>query len=162
MIHVRVDAAVGDEPQQVHVLAALECPDEGRVLEERAVLDRLVDAHQVLEEHAPGADRQVPDLGVAHLAVRQADRLAGRLQRRVRVLGPEPVEHGGVGELDRVPRPGRGESPPVKDDKRYERIAARQIAANDSTSSDAPPTRAPSTLGWASSSAALSGFTEPP
>ena len=162
MIHVRVDAAVRDEPQQVHVLAPLERPDEGRVLEERPVLDRRIDAHQVLEEHPPGADRQVPDLGVAHLAAGQADRLAGRLQRRVRVLGPEPVEDGRVGELDRVPRPGRSKSPPVEDDERYERVAARQIAANDSTSSEAPPTRAPSTSGWASSSAALSGLTEPP
>ena len=162
MIHVGVDAAVGDEPEQVDVLASLECPDERRVLEERAVLDRLVDAHQVLEEHAARADRQVPDLGVAHLAVREADRLAGRLERRVREVGPEPVEDRGVRELDRIPRPRLGYPPPIEDDERYERIAARQIEANDSTSSEAPPTRAPSTSGWASSSSALSGLTEPP
>ena len=162
MLDVRVDAAVGDQAEQVDVLAALERADERGVLEERAVLDRLVHAHQVLEEHAAGADRQVADLGVAHLPGRQADRLAGRLERRVRVLGPEPVEDGRVRELDRVPRPGRREAPPVEDDERYERVAARQIAANDSTSSEAPPTRAPSTSGWARSSAALSGLTEPP
>ena len=63
----------------------------------------------------------MPDLGVAHLAVREADRLAGRLERRVRVLGPEPVEDRRVRELDRVPRPGRGAAPPVEDDERYER-----------------------------------------
>ena len=40
--------------------------------------------------------------------------------------------------------------------------AASTIAVNWSTSSDAPPTRAPSQSGSASSSAALSGLTEPP
>src|SRR5438046_89289 len=103
------------------------------------------------------------DLGVAHLAGRQADRLAGGLERRVRVLGPEPVEVRRVGEQDRVPRAGRRAAPAVEDDERYEREAAAwQIAVNDSTSSDAPPTRAPSTPCSASSSAAFSGLTEPP
>src|SRR5262245_28839731 len=157
-----MDAAVGDEPEQVHVLAAVECSDQRRILEERAVLDRVVHTHQVLEQDAPGADRQVPDLRVPHLPVREADRLSRGLQRGVRVLAPQPVEDGRLRELDRVPRPGRGQPPPIEDDQRYERIAARQIAANDSTSSDAPPTSAPSTSGWASSSDALSGFTEPP
>src|SRR5262249_43407444 len=103
-----------------------------------------------------------PDLGVAHLPVRESDRLAGRVERPVRILGPEPVEDGRVRKLDRIPRAGRGDPPPVEDDERYERMAARQIAANDSTSSDAPPTRTPSRSGWTSSARALSGFTEPP
>ena len=87
-----------DEPEQVHPLAALEGGHERGVLEEGAVLDRLVHPHQVLEEHAAGADRQVADLGVAHLSRRQADRLARGGERRVRVLGPEPVEDGRVGK----------------------------------------------------------------
>ena len=57
-------------PEQVNLVAALECRDERRVVEERPVLDRLVHAHQVLVEDAPGADRQVADLGVPHLARR--------------------------------------------------------------------------------------------
>ena len=40
--------------------------------------------------------------------------------------------------------------------------AASTIAANDSASSEAPPIRPPSMSGWASSSAALSAFIEPP
>ena len=69
---------------------------------------------------------------------RQADRLAGGGEPRVRVLGPEPVEHRRVGELDRVPRPGRRAAPPVEDDERYERerAAASHIAANESMSSE--------------------------
>ena len=137
-------------------------PTQRGVLEERPVLDRLVHPHQVLEEDAAGADRQVPDLGVAHLTGRQADRLAGCLERRMRVLGPEPVEDRRVRELDGVSRAGRRQPPAIEDDERYERVPARQIAANDSTSSEAPPTSAPSTSGCPSSSAAFSGLTEPP
>ena len=89
---------------------------------------------------------------------------AGGAELRVRVAGDEPVEHGRLGERDRVPRPGRGEPPPVEDHERYERDrdAASQIARNESGSSDAPPTSAPSTSGCPSSSRAFSGFTEPP
>ena len=121
-----------------------------------------VHALQVLEEDPAGADRQVADLGVPHLPLRQPDGLAGGLQRRVRVLAPEPVEDRRAGELDRVAGPGRRAAPAVEDDERYEVEAARQIAAKESGSSEAPPTRAPSIDGWASSSAAFSGLTEPP
>ena len=113
-------AAVRDETQQMHVLAALEGGAQDRVVEELARLDRLVHAHEVLEEDAARADGEMPDLGVAHLAGRQADRLAGRLQRRMRVRAPEAVEDGRVGELDRVPRPRRGAAPAVEDDERDE------------------------------------------
>ena len=75
---MRVDAAVRDEPEQMDVLAALEGAAQRGVLEELAGLDRPVHAHEVLEEDAARADRQVADLGVAHLALRQADRLARR------------------------------------------------------------------------------------
>jgi hypothetical protein len=80
VVDVRVNAAVGDEAEQVDVrpplLGALESADERRVLEERAVGDRPVHTLEVLVEDAPGADRQVPHLGIAHLAFREPDRLA--------------------------------------------------------------------------------------
>ena len=77
-------------------------------------------------------------------------------------VAPQPVEDRRVRELDRVSRAGRGAAPPVEDDERYEGKLRRQIAAKESTSSEAPPTSAPSTPGWPRSSAALSGLTEPP
>src|SRR5919198_2502824 len=161
--------AVGDEPEQVDVGAALlrtlEGAGERRVLEERSVRDCAVHPLEVLVEDAPGADRQVADLGVSHLPFGQPDGLAGRLQRRVRVARPELVEDRRVGELDRVSWPRRRAAPAVEDDERYEResrAAVSQIAVNDPTSSEAPPTRAPSTSGCSSSSAAFSGLTEPP
>ena len=166
---MRVDAAVGDEPEQVDVRAAvlrpLERPHEGGVLEERALLDRAVHALEILVEDAARANRQVADLGVAHLPLRKTNRSAGSVERRVGVAGPERVEDRRVGELDRVPGTRRRAAPPVEDDERYEResrAAVSQIAVNDSTSSEAPPTSAPSTSGCASNSSAFSGFTEPP
>src|SRR2546421_577994 len=157
-------APVRDEPEQVDVLATLERAAQRLVLEELAAFDRLVHAHEVLEEDAARADREVPDLGVAHLACRQADGLAGSLELPVRIVAPEPVEDGRLGELDRVSRPGWSDPPAVEDDERYEgiRAAVSHIALKESTSRDAPPTRAPSTSGCASSAPALSGLTEPP
>ena len=162
VLDVRVDAAVRDEAEQVHALAALERRPQHGVLEERAVLDRLVDAHQILVEPTPGPDRQVAHLAVPHLTGRQAGGLAGGLDRRVRELAPQPVEHRRLGQLDGVARPGRRAAPAVEDDERYEWDAVRHKAANESTSREAPPTRAPSTALCESSSAAFSGLTEPP
>src|SRR5919106_3740277 len=161
MVDVGVDAAVGDEPEQVHVPAAFARTAKGAheslVLEEGSGLDRAVDAHQVLEDDTSRPDRQVADLRVAHLARREADVLTGGAQDGVRVAGPERVEDRGVGELHRVAGPGRRAPPSVENDEGYERkrrAAVSQIVVKESTSSDAPPTRAPSTSGWASSSSA--------
>ena len=49
-------------------------------LRESAVGDRVADAQQFLLHHAAGADVHVPDLGIAHLPVRQADIAAGGVQ----------------------------------------------------------------------------------
>src|SRR5829696_1061959 len=153
MVDVRVDAAVRDEPQEMHVspplLRSTEGADQSVILEEGAVRDRIVDPDEILRHDPPRSDRQVADLGVPHLSLREADGAAGRSQRRVWVAGPQGVETRGCGELDRVPRPRRRAPPAVEDDERYERIrlAVSQIAAKESTSSEAPPTRAPSTSG---------------
>src|SRR5581483_395317 len=157
MVDVGMDAAVGHETEQVHLLSPLEGRDERRVVEERAVLDGLVDPHQVLVEHPAGADRQVAHLGVAHLSRWEAYGLAGRIERRVRTLGPEPVEDGRLRLRDGISRAGGRAAPAVEDDEDY-RTAARQIAANESGSREAPPTSASSTdLMNACASWAISG-----
>ena len=167
VVDVRMDSAVRDEAQQVHVAVpfarAPERGDERLILEERAVRDRAVDALEVLIEHPAGADRQVTHLGVAHLSRWESDGLARCGQSRVRVLRPQPVEHRRRCELDGVPRTRGRTAPPVEDDERYERerAAASHIATNESMSRDAPPTSAPSTPGCASSSSAFSGLTDP-
>ena len=148
---------------------ATEGADERVVRHERPVLDGAGHADEVLVQDPPRPDREVPDLRVAHLPVRQPDGGAGCDELRGRVTGDEVVEDRRPSELDRVPGPGRSDPPPVEDHERDERqplraheAAARQIAANDSGSSEAPPTSAPSTAGCAISSAAFSGLTEPP
>ena len=51
------------------------------------------DAHQVLVGDPPGAQVLVADLAVAHLAGRQSDGFARRLQQRVRTGRQQLVEH---------------------------------------------------------------------
>ena len=107
------------------------------------------------------------DLGVAHLAVGEADVAALGGELGVRVLIPEAVEDRRLRQRDRVPRAGLGQAPAVEDDQRQRgdqrhQPAASTTAAKSPASSAAPPTRAPSTSGRASSSAALSSLTEPP
>ena len=133
---------------------------------QRAVRDGLVDPREVLRHDRAGAEVEVADLGVAHLPGGQPDRLAARGERGVRVLGPQPVEDGRVGERDRVARAVGREPPAVEHDEADGRdahaVAASTIAAKSDGSSEAPPTSAPSTSGRASSSAALEGLQEPP
>jgi hypothetical protein len=162
----RVHPAVGDETDQVHALEALERRADRRVGPELAARHGLVDARQVLLDDGAGAEVQVADLAVAHLALGQPDGGAAGLELRVRVARPEVVEDRRARQVDGVAGPGRREAPAVEDHQADRRVprhqAAATIAANDSGSSDAPPTSAPSTSGSASSSAAFSGLTEPP
>ena len=71
-----VDAAARDQADQVQRSGAVArrraCRPQRRVLEEAAVRDRLVDAGEVLLDDRAGAEVQVADLGVAHLARGQA------------------------------------------------------------------------------------------
>ena len=152
------------------VAAALaRAPERGRervVPCERAVLDREAHTREVLEQDPAGPDREVPDLRVPHLSRRKPDRLTRGGEHGVRVAIPERVEDRRAGELDRVSRSGRSDAPAVQDDEddgpQAASTPARQIASNETRSSEAPPTSAPSTSGSARSTAALSGFTDPP
>src|SRR5439155_15825460 len=132
MVDVRMDAALRDEAEQVDAPPALEPAAQHGVVEQRPVGNRAVDAREVLVEATPGADRQVTDLGVPHLAGGQADRLARGVEGRMRELPPEAVEDRRVRELDRVARTRRRAAPAVEDDERDDGywVAARQIAAN--------------------------------
>ena len=173
-----VHAAVGDEPDQVHPPAAGSASRSTSLRGQRAVGDRVVDAHEILAHDGAGAEVQMADLRVAHLPLGQADGAARRRQRRVREVPPQLVEHGRVAPARRrCPGPARpGPSRRARPGRRtatgrpagrasrvaHRAAAAPTICANDSASSDAPPTSAPSTSASASSSAAFSGLTEPP
>ena len=156
VLHVRVHTPRRDEPHQVEGPAIARggaCGAEGRVREGRSVVDRVVDAHELLVVHVPRAHRQVPHLAVAHDAVGKADVAAARAKRRMRVTRRERTQTRRFRAGHRVRwRVGR-QAPPIENaqhDRAVERLMrsghanARTIAPNSSASSDAPPTRAPS------------------
>ena len=133
-------------------------------LEERAVGDRGVDPRQVLEHRPAGAEVEVADLGVAHLARRQPDRVLGRLeagvrpareQRRARAASARRRSRPPAGSRP-IPNPsrttrtiGRGRRSPLAV-TRPGRAPARSVPARatipaiSSGLSEAPPTSAPS------------------
>src|SRR3954465_4498426 len=161
-----VHAAVGDEADEVHARRVLHRGPQDVVLGERPVLDGLADAREVLLDHRAGAEVEVPDLRVAHLALGEPDGRPPRRQLAVRIALPQVVEDRRRGQRDGVARAVRRDPPAVEDDEADRRDghprAASTMAAKSATSRDAPPTSAPSTSGRANSSAALSGLTEPP
>ena len=165
--------AVGEQAEQVQapagaVAGALAGGEQSLVLKEAAVGDRVIDPGQVLLDDRPGAEVEVADLRVAHLPFGQPDigALGGELG--MGKVGPEAIEDGGRGKRDRVAWARLGHAPAIEDDQgrrgegRIGQAAASTIAAKSPGSRLAPPTSAPSTSGWAISSAALPGLTEPP
>ena len=103
---VAVHAARGDEAHEMNraalFLGILHDGDERLVLEEIAVLDVARDARELLVDEAARADVRVADLGVAHLAVRQADELAGCLEVTGVIVCEEAVEDRSLRFLHRV------------------------------------------------------------
>ncbi len=176
-----VHAAVGHQPQQMHPGgrhqpgAARERLAQDSVLGQRAVRDRVVDAHEVLAHDRAGAKVQMPDLGVAHLPLGQSHRSPARRERGMRVALPEPVEDRRARERHGIARSRLRQPPTVEHHQACtrdgqaggcrgsaHRAAIVAISAKESACSDAPPTSAPSTSSSASSSAAFSTFTDPP
>ena len=103
---VAVHAARGDEAHEMNraalFLGVLHDGDERLVLEEIAVLDVARDARELLVDEAARADVRVADLRVAHLAVRQADELAGCLEVTGVIVCEEAVEDRSLRFLHRV------------------------------------------------------------
>ena len=108
MVKTRMYAAVGKESHQVKRLAG-----SFEVLKHRAAFGLLkelilrtgaVDAHQILIDHAAGADVEVADFGIAHLTFGQAYVFAVGAKLRVRVPGGKTFNEGRVRRADGVGR----------------------------------------------------------
>ena len=103
----RVHAARTQQADEVERAAALPHAgaqlDQRRELVELAALDALGDADEVLGNHPAGAEVQVADFAVPHLAFGKADGEAAGVQQGARIGLPEPVPDRGGGQLDRVP-----------------------------------------------------------
>ena len=77
--------------------------------------------------HAAGAQVQVADLAVAHLAFGESDGQAARLEQRMWLGGPEPVPDGGVAEFDGVAVAFSPVSPAVEHNERYGTPALKSV-----------------------------------
>ncbi len=123
MVLMRMHAAGRNEAEQMRGAFALLQPGdeilERRVLRQRTVFDCRVDARQFLHHHAAGADIQMADLGIAHLSLWQADRLAAGGQEGVRRAGPEPVEVRRLGQGDGIVVPGFIPAETVENDEHH-------------------------------------------
>ena len=107
MLHVRVHATGREQAHQVKRSLAARgragCA-EGAVREERPIVDRVVDADEILVLHVAGAHDHVTNLAVAHDPVRQTDIAAARPHRGVRAALPQPAELRRARAGDRVRR----------------------------------------------------------
>jgi hypothetical protein len=121
VVNVGVNAAVRDKAHEMQTAGAglgrLHESNEARVRRESALGDGGVDALEVLEVDAAGADGQVTDLGVAHDTVRQADGEAMRLDGRRQVLLRQRRHPWCLGAKHRVVLGGRRDAPAVDDDQ---------------------------------------------
>ena len=175
MVHVRMNAAGAHKAHEVKGLAfgldIVHSLDEDLVLGDGAVLDGIVDARKLLEDDAAGTDIEVTHLRVAHLAIGKAHVLARSAERGVGVFLVQAIKEGRLGSGDGVLAIGRSQATAVHDDQECRKMtlchmsyspALTTIEAKSAALSEAPPTRAPSTSGLATSSAMLPGLAEPP
>ena len=75
---------------------------ERLIADELAVADRDVDPRVILVDDTAGADVQVPDFGIAHLAFGKADAELRRIDRRVGARREQPPPVRRIGARDRV------------------------------------------------------------
>ena len=100
---------------------ALACLDLGdEVLQrrhpgKRAVGDRLLDARQILQHDATGAEIGVADLGIAHLAVGQPDIMLARVEMRMRPAPHQPMPYRRLRPFDGIVVAVRALPPAVED-----------------------------------------------
>ena len=100
VVLVGVDAAIGDEAEEVEPLAFghFECLGEVGDIGELVFLDAEIDAGEVLVDDAAGSEVEVADLGVAHLAVWEADVEPRGADGRDWVIGVERLVERRLGE----------------------------------------------------------------
>ena len=123
-LEVRVlamDAAVGDEPQEVERSGArrLHCAAQHLVVEELAGLDRAVDAHEILVDDASRAEIGVADFAVPHLSFGEAHGETAGVELREGKLLRQPVEVRRSLQQDGVSLAPGGVSPSVEDDQQH-------------------------------------------
>ena len=127
VVGVAVNAARGKQSEQMQCAAArqnfISDADEGFILEEIAVANRLGNFRQRLVNDAPRANVHVPNFGIAHLPVGKSNVFAGSLQLRVRIFFSEFVENRRLANLNRIVLIHRvANSPAVHDNQTNRRV----------------------------------------
>ncbi len=98
------------------------------VAREGSGLDRLRDSHHVLVNHAPRADRQMTDLGVAHHARGESDRLARGVDLGMGLRAVQTIHRGRARHRDRVGLALRPQTPSIEDHQHRNRRTPRRTA----------------------------------
>ena len=169
-----VNATIRKQAHEVEPSAAAlnvqEGPVQRFVLREVAVGDRGVDDRNALINDAPAAEIHVPDLAVAHHAVRKSYRLTRGIERRVRIPLQQRPPVRKLSSCNRVTVRGISATPAIehrKDERAilhpYGRTAALEMSmAKPAGSSDAPPTSPPLTFGRSTYEATFAAVMLPP
>ncbi len=127
LVLMRMHPTRRDQPHDMGGAAAfLELADkipQCRQARDLALGERLVDARQILQDDPAGPDIGVPDLGIAHLAVGQADIVLARVEMRVRPAADQFVPDRRLGAINRVIGAVRALAPAVED-AQHERFRA--------------------------------------
>jgi hypothetical protein len=118
---LRVHAAVGDEAEEVQASLAgagvLHGVEQHRMLEKFSVLDHQIDAGDVHVHDAAGADVEMANLAVAHLAFGQADERAAGVNERVGIFAQQAIVGGFARQSDGVGFGFGAVSPAVEDEE---------------------------------------------
>ena len=135
-----VDATIGDEADEVKALAGRGGDSflQNLVFREGAVTDGEVDAGEFLVNDAAGAEVEVADLGISHLALGQADLQAAGLESAPGIVLIETVvdrcfgEEGGIALFLRTGAAGGIDAPTVtneeKNGSRHRERVTQQVA----------------------------------
>ena len=114
-----VNPPIRDQPQQMQGPALGRGPagggDQDLVTVEGVIGDGVIDQDQVLADHAPGTQGDVPHLGIAHLAIGQSYRPSRGLQAGMGIEGEIAVEMGCARQGDGIVRLGGIDAETIQD-----------------------------------------------
>ena len=123
VIQRRVHPAVRNQSHQVHAhpvrFGVFERLHDFGILQNRIVAAGPVDLHQILIDHPPRTDIEVPHLRIAHLPIGQADVFAVRTQLRMRVFTGHFRNIGRMHLCDDIPLLSVADAPTVEDHQQY-------------------------------------------
>src|SRR4051812_190911 len=93
---------------------------------EVAFFDHQIDLGDIHVNHAPGADIQVADFAVSHLALRQADKASAGVDERVGIFREQTVVVGFAGQRNGVSLGGRRVTPAIENNEDKRTVHKRQ------------------------------------